>query len=750
MLNIIDEFFYNIDKKEVKEKIKKIDITKDEALDSFLSEIELYLGDYAKERSIKSSQEILELCTEYEDILSDEDIFYYYKGFGKFLAGEFKEALENANKAIKMDDDIFDYHILKGKVCEKLSDETNAIISFIKALELNPKSIEGLKKLGFIYMSTMNIVEGLACFDKAYILEKEDAEIYSGLAGCNFEIGEMEKAHEYITKAIVLEGTNANYYYNRAIINRVMGNNTKSIKDYKKTIELEPAYTLAYFYLADLYIQLKEIEEARDILEEVLMANDTYADAHMKISYCYILENKIDKAFESLTRAIELEPTNIEFYYKRAALYVTVKEEDKALIDYNKIIELDSSNAYVYDLIAKMYMEIEDYSTAKEFLEKGLEVEQTESFYGNIAICEYQLKNLSVAKELFTKSIEMSSQNAQEDYFFRGKCSYYLNEDNKGKADFEKILELGGIEAPGAMYYLAYIAYSQGEFEKTVEYINDYAQVDDTDYMMLRMLSSSYSEIGEYRKAREVLLDSEDIADNLAELYNDIALSYFNEKNIDKALEFYDEAVKEDDKLALVYSNRALAKEYKQNYKSAIKDYEKAITLSDDVAYHFGLAECYDKLSNDKKVLEIYEGIVKTNNDNIMVIGEIAGIYHQKGEYKLALDFYDKALKKETNVYIRIKRISLLFDMKEFKKGIKDGEVYLKEIDKGENLSLRYDLMKTLASAYRQLNKIEKEISYLEKCLEYEPLKVSSLESLIKIYKTKNDKKMLEKYKKML
>lgn len=668
MFNIIDEFFFDIENKENnKNKIIK-EMTKDEAIEAFLAEVEHYLGDYAKERIVKSSEEILELCSEFENILDDQDIFLYYRAFGNYLAADFKSAITDVKKAIEKNNEIFDYYVLTAKIYEKLNDETKAITNYIKALDLNPKCIEALKKLGYIYMTILNLQQGVECFEKAYVLDQEDDEIYSGLAGCNFEIGEIEKSLEYINKAIMLSPNNINYYYNRAIIHRVMGKNDDSIKDYKKVIDLEPSYTIAYFYLADLYLQIKEVEEARDILEQVIIINEKYADAYMKLSYCYILENDLEKALEMITKAIEIDENNQEYIYKRATIYIALGEDDKAVEDYMIIAKSDSKNPIIYDEIGKIFMGKEDYENAKIFFEKALSIDKSESFYGNIAICEYHLENLKEAKENFTKSIELSSQNTAEDYFFRGKCSYYLKEDDFGKSDFEMLLTFDSEERLGGLYYLSYIEYAQGNYQKAIEYIQEYFIHEEDDYMLLRMLSASSTEVEEYEMAREALFKCLDLSDKEAEILNDIALSYYNEKNYNEALRYYDLALEKDENLYIAYNNRAILKESKKQFMAAIKDYEKAMSLDDNVAYSFGIADCYHKMGKKVKSHMFYEDIVKKEFNNIEIIKEVINLYKSRKEYDKGLNLLDIAIDKEANLELKNLKKEYLLDIEKEKK----------------------------------------------------------------------------------
>lgn len=500
----INEFFDYIDNKKEEKEHKEIKIKSEESLSDFLKEVENYIGEYAKDRAIKSGKEILELCKEYEDILNNEDIFYYYKAYGQFLVLDINNSMRNINKAIEINNKIYDYHLLKGKCYEQIGNDIEATVSYLKSYNLNNKCLRTLKKLGFTFISLAKPKDALIYFEKAFFLEKEDHQIYAGLAGCYYETGEVHRALELITKAIELDDRIPNYFYNRALINRALINIEDAIFDYKKTIELEPSYYSAYYHLADLYLQLDNVAKAREFLDELIIINPKYADAYMKLSYCMVLGQRMDEALEYMNKAIEIDDLNEDYYHKRAGIYKAMGTEHLAEDDYLKLIDMNNNNPYIYHILGEIYIDKEMYEKAVFYLEQGSEIEECASFYGNIAICYYNLGNITVAKEYFTKSIDLSSENTIEDYFFRAKCSYYLKEDDLGREDFEYVLE-ESYENTGALYYLAYISYYEYEYKETIKYINSYMELEDKEYGLLTILAESYAEIGEFKKAVETL-----------------------------------------------------------------------------------------------------------------------------------------------------------------------------------------------------------------------------------------------------
>lgn len=500
----INEFFDYLDSKEEKKEIKKVKVKTEDSLNNFLEEIEDYIGDYAKDRAIKSGKEILELCDEYEEILNDEDIFHYYKAYGNFLVLDTSSAMKSIDIAIKINDKIYDYHLLKGKCYEQIGNDLEATISYLKSYNLNNKCIQTLKKLGFMFISLANPSESLIYFEKAFYLEKDDHQIYAGLAGAYYETGEIHRALELISRAIEYDDRIANYFYNRALINRALINFEDAIFDYKKTIELEPSYYSAYYHLADLYIQLDNVAKARELLEELIIINPKYADAYMKLSYCMVLGQRLDEALDYMNKAIEIDDLNEDYYHKRAGIYKAMGTESLAEADYLKLIEMNNENPYIYHILGEIYIDKEEYEEAIFYLEKGCKIEECASFYGNLAICNYNLGNLEIAKEYFTKSIELSSEDAVEDYFFRGKCLYDLKQEDLGKKDFEYALKESP-ENTGALYYLAYINYNEGNYKESIEYIKSYMDIDGEEIGLLNILAESYAEIGEFEKAIKIL-----------------------------------------------------------------------------------------------------------------------------------------------------------------------------------------------------------------------------------------------------
>lgn len=737
----INELFEEIDRTREDEETEKRVFAKnefDEILSEFLCEIEGYLGDYLKERTIKSGKEILDICSEYREALKDEDIFLYYEAYGKFLIKEFDEALIYLNEAISKNNKAYEYYLLRGKIYEEQKKVNEAIEEYLKSNELNGNNNETLKRLGFLLIGEGESLEAIEYFQRALDDDKEDHYIYSGLAGAYYELGEVLLSIENINKAIELEDKIPSYYYNRALIYRMMGEFQKSVEDYKKTIEIDSNYYSAYFYLGDLYIEMENLDEAKYVLEELLLIEGDNPETYVKLSQCYFEGDDYKKALEAIDKAISIDGINLGYYYKRALIYKNLGNVDKVKENYNKILELDGNSAYVYHSIGELAIAQDDYDEALEMLKKGVAIEpDTVSFYTNIGICYYNKKEFEEALIYFDKAIEMAVEDNAEDFFYRGKCKYYLNLDDLGESDFLTASSLEE-DSTGAMYYLAYIYFSEARYDESIEMLKKYLELEGEELLPLKLLGNCYIELEKFKDAREVLFHCLKLTDDKAGIYNDIGLSYYREGDYEEALNSYNKSIELVENYGTAYGNRALVYESLSLYDEALSDYKKALEYKEEKGYYYGIADIYEKLKQYDEAINIYEKIIESYGESAQVLGEIGWAEYMKHNFKEAEEYYKKAIEmnEDNRAYIYGRLGKVYIAKEEYNEAIKIIEKFLEIIsDVEKEETSYYDVIGDMAIAYNNLGMNKEAIECIKICEKSNAFKGWAYEYLGDIFK---------------
>lgn len=207
-----------------------------------------------------------------------------------FLMKDKKQCLETIETIVKIEPNTEKAYTIKG-LLEMENEETNeAIASFQKAIEINPKEYDALIQLGFIFQ---NIDKNISIdyFKTTAKLFPDKIEPRYDLAMIYQQEEKPYEAIEMYKEILQIDSTNSNAYYNMGYVYLAMLNDfDKSIEFFSKCINYDNTNTNAYFNRGYSYELLGNYKEARINYEKVLS-----------------LETNNEMAIEGLNRLDSLE-----------------------------------------------------------------------------------------------------------------------------------------------------------------------------------------------------------------------------------------------------------------------------------------------------------------------------------------------------------------------------------------------------------------------------------------------------------
>ena len=201
----------------------------------------------------------------------------------------------------------------RGKDSFDAGDYPAAIVSFTKAIDLDPKNAVAYCNRGMAYQGKNRIDEAIADFSKAIGHDPNNIEAYKsrGLA--------------YYCRGLV-------YGANKSL----KGDHNKAITDYPKVMD--------------------DLNKAIDDLKKAIDLNPKDVAAYVLRGFIYAMTDDSDRAFEDFDKAIDIDPHNAKCYCARGAAYLVIGDNDKAIADLNKSIELDPTFGLAYSYRAKVYV----------------------------------------------------------------------------------------------------------------------------------------------------------------------------------------------------------------------------------------------------------------------------------------------------------------------------------------------------------------------------------------------------------
>ncbi len=264
------------------------------------------------------------------------------------------------------------------------------------------------------------------------------------------------------------------------------------------------------------------------------------------------------------------------------------------------------ANSYFYMGVCASYLYNNDaLFLLKDFIRKypvHSYVPEANYFIGRFHFYKRQYKNaLEYYKILDERDVK--KDDIPEYYFKKGYCYFYTKNFDEAKAYFAKARELEGVYKLRAIYYLAFMAYQDGQHQAALD-----------DFLLLRNEPEYQELVPLYiaqiyfvqKKYDELVAIAPPLLDKVApknqqELSRVIALSYYNLGLYEKASQYFElyaklakNKIDRSDYFAMGYSF------YKQNeYDKAVEFLSKTVSEKDAMAQnsYYIIADCYLQMS---------------------------------------------------------------------------------------------------------------------------------------------------------
>lgn len=195
-----------------------------------------------------------------------------------FLVKQYQKAIEYANKALKIDENIARAYYIKGSIYRESGDTAKAISSLVTATEQDNTYKDAFYDLGVIYAAKKNPL-AMQYYENAIRLNPSDQGYQYARAKLLQDLDKTDEAIEEYQK-IVAKGSCENCLYNLGAIYLELKKDKKTALDYfTKAIAANPSYLEAYFARAYTYMQLNDKQSARADYELCLKLKPDYEDA---------------------------------------------------------------------------------------------------------------------------------------------------------------------------------------------------------------------------------------------------------------------------------------------------------------------------------------------------------------------------------------------------------------------------------------------------------------------------------------
>jgi tetratricopeptide (TPR) repeat protein len=229
--------------------------------------------------------------------------------------GDLNEAKRNMEIAIKLDSHYFDYQWNLAILLEKMEEYDKAVLTYKKAISINPDDYRPYRALGVYYNSISVYNEAIKYFNEAIKLSPEDQLAYYGLAYAQLKIGKVNEGFPNIIKAVQLNPTSVDFlcvlgeYYSK------IGEYNKAIENYEKAIKVakkDEEFSKIYLTYGITKRSMNQIDSSIQYLKKSLSLNSKYVGSYIELSNSYLTKKMFNESIELHEKASLEFSSNID------------------------------------------------------------------------------------------------------------------------------------------------------------------------------------------------------------------------------------------------------------------------------------------------------------------------------------------------------------------------------------------------------------------------------------------------------
>ncbi|MFD2200134.1 tetratricopeptide repeat protein [Shivajiella indica] len=235
---------------------------------------------------------------------TQDDLIYFHLGLCSIGSGDYEDAIQSFNQALKFDQFNPDYLLNRG-IAKKMAGMTqSAEEDYLLALAIDPYHPMGHQLLGELARESGNFQKAEEFYSKSIEEEPEFILPYKQRGYQRFIGGQFEEALEDFEKVISLQPNDVETLILRGDVQVKLENWESAMDDYMKVIELEPTHAKAYFGKGNVHYHNNEFLEASGAYTLAIYYQEDFGEAFYQRGISNYRLDKKNLACQDLMEAI--------------------------------------------------------------------------------------------------------------------------------------------------------------------------------------------------------------------------------------------------------------------------------------------------------------------------------------------------------------------------------------------------------------------------------------------------------------
>ncbi len=410
---------------------KYFDVSEFEAIvEQLLDEGDINGSEIAARQGIKIHPNALPLQLKYAQILINK--------------GHYEKSLKYLQTAEKVDSGNPEVHLLKGSAQLVMGKETEALMSFRKAIKFAGSEIDDiLYQIGSTYVQIGNIPKAINYFERTIKVNPfNDLALYD-LGFFYDQENRMKKSIKYYNEYLDIDPFNQYVWFNLGTVYNKTENHDKAIEayefayalnsefhmslfnignalanaekyeeaivKYKEFLESEPDNDEAYCYIGECYLNIEDYTKSLFYYNRAIDINKDNDTAWFGIGLIFWIEQNFEASIKYINKAIKLDELNSEYWLTLGKINKDYNRKPNAISAIKKASLIEPENIEIWFTWVDVYLKFGEIENATKILRKGIE-------NNNNAILKYRLVDLLLEQHKKDEAYELLSFALMQDF----------------------------------------------------------------------------------------------------------------------------------------------------------------------------------------------------------------------------------------------------------------------------------------------------------------------------------------------
>jgi tetratricopeptide (TPR) repeat protein len=296
---------------------------------------------------------------------------YFKVGQGEMSRGRFPEAIENFNRALRIEPAYQDALFLLGICYRETGKDEEALRAFRKILEINRKFEPAYLYMASIYTDRGQLRQAEEAIGQAMAVNARSAQATYALGVLAYRRGRLEESIKYWEKAADMDKTLAAAFGNMAVARYNLGNFREALSLIQTAVRLKPMKYEYSFNLGWILRRLGDVKGAERAFSEVLKLGKDSPEALMVEALQAMDENDLKTAALKAREAGQKDPASQRADWIQGLCFEREGKWDEALMFYKAAFNKDNCDIDVQEAFQRAMLKVQNNSGSPLPVEPG-------------------------------------------------------------------------------------------------------------------------------------------------------------------------------------------------------------------------------------------------------------------------------------------------------------------------------------------------------------------------------------------